>query len=319
MKNSLYIILLVPFLLFGRDIHPSAEFSVSGIVSDFAVDGGKLFIGTDMGVVDVFDLKDAKLLYRITLDPVKDGTGKPIPARILSVDAEDGSILIVSVGEDGFRNVWIYKNYILKNIVGESRRLYIKEARFAGEGRVVLGTFGSEVALYSIQEGYEVYRAKPSESTMGDMAVSRDGKSVVFADEAGNITLLDVKTSKRVRNFNSGHLDIVHSLAYEKGVLISGGQDRKVGVHFLDSSSYYLNIDFPVFCVGLSPDAKRGVFLSGDDQVLQLFDIKSGKLTDRLVGHSAMVSQIRFVANRVVLSSERGGRVLLWRLDVETQ
>ncbi len=315
MKNFLFTILLVPFLLFGRDIHPSAEFTVSGIISDFAVDGGKLFIGTDMGVVDVFDIKNAKLLYCIALDPVKDGMGKPIPARVLSVDAEDGSLLIVSVGEEGYRNVWIYKNYILKNIVGESRKLYIKEARFSGRGRVILGTFGSEVALYSIHEGYEVNRAKPSESTMGDMAVSRDGKSVVFSDEAGNITLLDAKTSKRVRNFNSSHLDKVHSLAYEKGVLISGGQDRKVGVHFPDSSSYYLNRDFPVFCVGLSPDAKIGVFLSGDDQVLQLFDVKSGKLTDRLVGHSAIVNQIRFVANRILLTSERGGRVLLWQID----
>ncbi len=319
MKAFLLFILIAPSIVLGRDIYPSAEFTVSGIVSDFAVDNGKLFVGTDMGVVYVFDMKNAKLLHRIALEPVKDGAGRPISASVLSVDAKDGSLLVVSVGDEGFRDVWIYRNYILKKIVGDSWRLYIKEARFAGEGRVVLGTFGSEVVSYSIEEGYESCRAKPSESTIGDFAVSDDGRRIVFADEAGNVSLLDTETLKTVRSFNSAHLDKVHSLAYEKGVLVSGGHDRKIGVYFSDSSRYYIKSDFPVFCVGLSPDAKIGIFLSGDDQVLQLFDLKSGKLTDRLVGHGAIVNQIRFVANRILLTSERGGRVLLWRIGRVSQ
>jgi len=317
--QNFFILILAPFLLFGGEIRPLAEFKVSGIVSDFAVDGDKLFVGTDMGVVDVFDMKSGKPLYRIALDPVKDGRGDPIPARVLSVDAKGGSLLVVSVGERGFRDVWIYRNFVLKKIVGESRRLYIKEARFAGSGRVVFGTFGSEVVLYSIEEGYEIYRARPSESTMGDMALSADAKSLLFSDEAGNMRLLDVKSSKRVRDFDSAHLDKVHSVAYQNGVVVSGGHDRRVGVHFPDGSRYYIRSDFPVFCVGLSPDAKVGIFSSGDDQALQLFDVESGKLTDRLVGHGAIVNQIRFVANRIVLTSERGGRVLLWRIGGVSQ
>ncbi len=319
MKIVLVSLLLIPNILFARDIEPSAVFTVPAIVSDFAVDSERLFVGTDMGVVYVFDMKSAKLLYRIALEPVKDGVGRLIPARILSVDAKDGSLLVVSVGEGGFRDVWLYRDHILKKVVESDRGLYIKEARFADGGRAVLGTFGSEVLSYSLGEGYESCSARASESTIGDIAVSDDGSKILFSDEAGSISILDGATLKTVSTIDSAHLDKVHSVAYEKGVLVSGGHDRRVGVHFSDSSGYYIKSDFPVFCVGLSPDAKIGVFLSGDDQALQLFDLKSGKLTDRLVGHGAIVNQIRFVANRVVLTSERGGRVFLWRLDAETQ
>ncbi|BBG65638.1 periplasmic nitrate reductase component NapL [Hydrogenimonas sp.] len=264
--------------------------------------------------MDVFDIKKARLLYRIALDPVKDGRGVPMPARILSVDILDSSLLIVSIGEGGFRNLWLYRKYRLKKLAGEERKLYIKEARFSSDGFAVLGTFGSEAVLYGIEEGYEAYRRGVSESTIGDMVVSGDGERAIFSDEAGEIRVVDIGSGKTVRKVDSRHLDKIGSLAYEKGVLISGGHDRKVGIHSDGSDSYYIDAGFPVFCVGLSPDAKIGVFLRGDDQVLQLFDVKSGKLTDRLVGHSAIVNQIRFVANRTLLTSERGNRVLLWHI-----
>ncbi|WP_457592240.1 WD40 repeat domain-containing protein [Hydrogenimonas sp.] len=313
------LLLLLSSVLHCRDIAPAAVFTASGTVSDFAVEGGKLFIGTDRGVVDVFDIEKGRLLYQIPLDPVKDATGEKMAARILSVDTRNGSLLILSIGENGFRDIWIYKNFTLHKVVGGSRKLFVKEARFFGGTDVIAGTFGSRVARYGIEEGYEVFNAKASQSTMGDMVLIDGGERLVVSDEAGKIRLMETKSGRILREIPSKHLDKVHHLAYAKGVLVSGGHDRRVGIHAKEVTAYYLRTEFPVFCVGISPDAKTGLFSSGDEQVLQLFDIKSGKLTDRLVGHRALINQIKFIDSCTLLSSERGSRVLLWHICKNAQ
>ncbi len=314
MKRLCLLLLIFSSTLYCRDIYPSMEFRASGIVSDFTIYDGKLYVGTDRGVVDVFDIKSAKLLYQIPLDPVRNERSKIVPARILSVDSKDGVLLILSIGENGFRDLWIYKSFVLKKVVGGNRKLFAKEARFSDRGEAVVGTFGSRVARYSIEEGYEAYNIKASQSSMGDMVVVEGGKRVLFSDEAGEIFLIDAKSGRVLKRIYSKHLDKIHHLAYSKGVLISGGHDRRVGVYPKSSKPYYIRTSLPVFCVAITPDAKTGLFTSGDDQAIQLFDIKSRKMTDRLVGHTSMVNQIKFMDDKRVLSSERGPKVLLWRI-----
>jgi len=57
---------------------------------------------------------------------------------------------------------------------------------------------------------------------------------------------------------------------------------------------YYIRSDFLVYAVGLSPSGKTGVYSSSEASDLQLFDVRSGQKTDRLVGHDAVPSTIRF-------------------------
>ncbi len=315
MRRCVAAFFTLSLLLFARDLHPVATFRASGYVSDFAVEDGKLYVGTDRGSVDLFELQSGRHLFQIPLDPVPDGRGGLVPARVLSVDVRDGELLIVSIGEDGYRDLWIYRNFRLRKIAGKERRLFVKKARFADSGKILFATYGSELALFAIEEGYEIYRSRPSESTMGDMVLSEDRKKILFSDESGRIVVVDTQSGRIVERLDSKHLDNVHHLAYARGVLLSGGHDRRVGVFRRERKPYFIPTGFPVFCVGLSPDAKIGLFSSGDAQVLQLFDVETGRATDRLVGHRAIINQIKFVNERTLLSSERGRTVYMWRLD----
>ncbi|WP_457598551.1 WD40 repeat domain-containing protein [Hydrogenimonas sp.] len=315
MRRYAALLLLLALLVQARDLQPVAVFEASGFVADFAVEEGRLYVGTDRGSVDVFDLQSGRLLFQIPLEPVQDGRGTLVPARVLSVDIRDGALLIVSIGKEGFRNIWLYRNFTLRKIAGEERKLFVKKARFAGDGKIVFGTFGSQLVLFGIEEGYEVYRSRPSESTMGDMVLSDGGREILFSDESGQIVVIDAQSGRRVARVDSKHLDNVYHLAYARGVLLSGGHDRKVGVFRKKRRPYYISTGFPVFCVGLSPDAKIGLYSSGDSQALQLFDVDTGRSTDRLVGHRAIVNQIKFIGERTLLSSERGRSLYLWRLD----
>ncbi|MCF6201323.1 MAG: WD40 repeat domain-containing protein [Hydrogenimonas sp.] len=301
-------------LAISSEILPSAKFFASGIVTDFVVENGRLYVGTDRGTVDIFDIDRNKMLYQVALEPIEDGRGGAIPPKVLSVDVRDGELLIVSIGKEGFRRVWLYRDFTLQKVADENRKLFIKEARFSDNGHIVVGTFGSQLALYGVDESYEIYRRSASSSSLGALALDYSGGKLFFGDEAGDIYIFDIKSGREVEKLSAGHLDKVHSLAYAKGVVVSGGHDRRVGVHFLGATHYYIKTGFPVFCVGISPNGNRALFSSGDRQILQLFDVKTGKFVGRLAGHQALVNKILFLSEERVISSERSRMLLLWSL-----
>lgn len=187
----------------ARDITPHYKLRSVGYVSDFVVDANHLYAANDMGTVDIFSLKSKKIINQIVLPPVTTAMNKLIAPNIMSVDYLNGKVLIVSVGKDSFRNVWIYENYELKNIINESKKLTIKEARFLNDGQIIFGTLGSEVILHDSREKYNIYKTHISHSTLGDMLLSSDKTEIVIADESGAVKLLDAKSSKIKKNLFS--------------------------------------------------------------------------------------------------------------------
>ncbi len=70
------IILLLLILYhdsFAKDIKPAFIMETSGLVSDFVIDGDKLYVGTDEGTVDIFSLREKKLINQIFIKPIQIG------------------------------------------------------------------------------------------------------------------------------------------------------------------------------------------------------------------------------------------------------
>ena len=114
MKNLFLLSLLISHIIFAKDITPVSRFSSVGFVNDFVVHENLLYVANDMGTVDIFDIKTAKIINQISLPTITSSMNKIIPADILSVDYLDKKVLILSVGENAYRNVWIYENNTLK-------------------------------------------------------------------------------------------------------------------------------------------------------------------------------------------------------------
>ena len=73
--------------------------------------------------------------------------------------------------------------------------------------------------------------------------------------------------------------------------------------------------DFLVYNVGLSPSAATGIYSSGVNHDLQLFDIMSRELTDRLLGHHAIVNKIVFLNEHILVSAGDENDIFFWRLN----
>ena len=70
-----------------------------------------------------------------------------------------------------------------------------------------------------------------------------------------------------------------------------------------------------VYCVGLTPDGKIGIYSKGEVNNLQLFDTKTAKIGNTLVAHKTPVNQIVFINNKELFSSGNRKEVFYWRLD----
>ncbi|QOY55290.1 nitrate reductase [Candidatus Sulfurimonas marisnigri] len=313
MKKLLIIFLF--YSLYAKEIIPSAIYTSVGFVSDFIVYENTLYVGNDMGAVDIFDIKTTKLVNQILLPPLTSSMNQIIPADILSVDYLNGKVLILSVGNDSYRNVWIYENYMLKQIINEDYKLTLKEARFVNDEQVVFATLDSDVILHDMREKYSVYKTHVSNSAMGDMTLSEDKTKMIMADESGAVKIIDIKSSDTIKTHYSQNVDNIYKVAYSNGVILTAGQDRRVGVYQNTQEPYYIKSDFLVFCVGISPSGEVGVYSSGEENVLQLFNTKTKTKYDRLVGHTKIINQIKFISEKEIFSSSRDNKILYWELN----
>lgn len=299
----------------AKEIYPTFKLKSMGLVNDFVVVKDKIYIANDEGTVDIFDLKTQKLIEQIVLEPITSSRRQLLPPNILSVDCLNGKVLMVSTGVEAYKNVWIYENHQLKKIIGEDKKLTLKEARFVADDKILLGTFGSEILLHDLGESYNVYKRHVSQSTLGDIELSKDKSEVIMSDESGEIKLIDVKTSKTLKVFSSQNVDNVYKVAYANGVIITAGQDRRVAVYQKDEKDYHIKSDFLVYSVGIAPSGKIGIYSSGEESDLQLFNTKTKEKLDRLVGHEGIVNQIKFINEKELFSNERSRYVYYWRLD----
>lgn len=83
---------------------------------------------------------------------------------------------------------------------------------------------------------------------------------------------------------------------------------------YSEEEAYYIKSDFLVYCVGLSPSGEVGVYSDGEENELQIFDTYTKQLKDRLVGHKAIVNQIKFVNENMLISSDQGHDIFFWKI-----
>jgi len=315
MHKIVFLFTLLLAVSNSQDIKPITTIKTSGLVSDFVEDKGYLYVATDEGTVDIIDLSTQEIVRKIHLPTLITARGKTIPARVHSVDRSHGKTLLVSSGMSAYRYIWIDDGKNLKKIIDEKKHMMPKKVLFTSENKMIFGSFGSDIVLYDTDEGSKLYDRHVSDSTMGDIALSSDKKKMIISDESGNVTLIDVESSKVLKTFSSEHVDNIYKVAYANGIIVTAGQDRRVGIYRKDGKAYHLNSDFLVYAVGLSPSGSTGAYSSGLEHYLQLFDTNTKKRGDRLVGHYAIPNKILFINETSVISSGDEDRIFFWKLN----
>lgn len=317
-KDLIVMMVLVGGVLLSgvqaKDISPQYKLRASGMVYDILVDDGRLFAATDAGKVDIFDIAEKKLDRSIELPGIKDFMGDVIAPKVYSIDVLKGRMLMVSTGEAGYNNVYLYDGKRLRQLIGLSDKLTLKEARFIDEDTILLGLLSNELILYKISSAKHLYKVQISPSHFNDMALSEARDKVATADESGDTHIVNVADGKVEKLLTGQNVDNVYKLDYKNGVVITAGQDRRCAVYAPARPAYHLSGTFLLYAAGLSPSGKIGVFATNMENDIQVFNIRTRSKLSMLKGHNATLTAFAFIDESELFSSAEEKDILFWKL-----
>lgn len=316
--NTIYLKTVLPLLvatsLFSQELKPLIRLETSGYINDFIIDDTKVYAATTEGKVEIFDIYKKEKVGEIVFPLVSSGRGEAVVVRVLSIDKLQNRLLLVTSASKGKKDIWIYTEGGLKRVAQKSADALVKKAQFIDEDHYLFATFASEAILYAQGENYEQYHRQLTQSRLSDMVMSEDKKRMVMADESGEVRLIEVNSSKEIALVGALNVDNIYKIAYKNGTILTGGQDRRVGVYGKGIAPYYLKSDFLVYCVGLCADGGMGAYSRGFDHDIQIFEIKTKKERYRLVGHNSVINKIVFFTETIIVSAGDAEEILIWQL-----
>jgi WD40 repeat protein len=272
MKQVLLIVMFAAALYAQKIQMPQAVFETSGGTTDLLVKNEKLYVATDAGCVDIFEIQTQKKLQSVCVEKIVDFMGDPIDSKIYSIDIVEGRMLLLSQADGGFRRLHLYEDGKLKEIIAKDAMLSIARAKFLDPNRIVIALLGSELLLYDIQAKSFLYEIQVSQSKFSHFVLDESKNRVVIADESGALKIHDTKSGKLLQTLRGQNLDNVFQIDMKNERIITAGQDRRVVVYNLKNASpFYVTSSFLVYTAALSPSGKLGAYSSDEHNNVTVF------------------------------------------------
>ena len=308
--NKLFkILLLLPFILitlYAKILNPSSTYKASGSVTDLVFDkiNNKLYVATTASCVDIFDLKEKKIINSIKVPQIKDFMGDLVDAKIYSIDIFNNKVLLTVQGKMGYRELYIYENNNLKKIFEIKDQLMIAKAKFITDKQILFALLGNEIILYDIDKKVNIFNTKISQSKFSDYSLNKNRDKVVVVDESGNLQILSTVNGKVLKYINGKNLDNVFAIDFKNNYILTAGQDRKSVLY--DKNGKYIhsfNSSFLIYSAGLSNN--YGAFSSDEDNNVTLFKISTKKILYKLSNNLMTISKILFINdNEIFIASD---------------
>jgi WD40 repeat protein len=294
----------------------------------FAVSGGH------DGTTRVWDLADGRQVRR--------GPEHPGPVRAVALAPDGKTVLSGGRGGPEVGRPASPDDYVLRlwdrtsgKELGQLRG-HDKEVcsvGFSRDGaRAVSGSGDGTVRLWDVKNRELIHCFRGHTDSVYSVALSGDGNHVLSASADRTVRLWDTRTGSPVPTFEGrGHRSWVYSVAFSPDGkhALSASMDGTARLWDLADGREVRRYDHPtgVASVAFSPDGSRFLSASGFasrgndffsahyDEVLRLWDVKSGRELLRLEGHRNSPSCVAFLPDGGhALSGGMDRTLRLWRL-----
>ncbi len=305
--------ILTIYSLFA-DIKPIKDIKINGAVLDMVVVGDNVYVATDKSKVIVYDL-NLKMLQEIKVRKIKDFVGELIDSDIYSVDVIDKKVLLLAQAEDGYSELFIYKDGKLEKVLDKSLMFYAKAAKFADKENVIMALMSDEVVLYNIRDKKVVYKKSAGEYFFSAMAINKARTKVVIGDEGGEVIVIDTKTGDVIKKFVDINKDKILSLSINQDFVAAGSRDKTLVVYNLNfGTNKKIKGDFFVYVASISPSSSLIAY--GDNEKYDIKVIDSTNLDRKflLKGHKNIINKIVFINDNILFSGSESGEIKKWRL-----
>jgi WD40 repeat protein len=214
----------------------------------------------------------------------------------------DNKVLILGEGSEAVRILYLYDIKEDKLIhIFTTPTTYMK-AKFIDKNTILFGLLSDEISLYSLKDKKSIYTKSVGSYVFSTFAMNNSKTKVVFGDESGAVKLVDIKTGKKLKEFNKFNKDKTISLDFVKDLVINGSSDRRVSL-FRTNGEYLTKIEvkFLPYAVAISPNEKYFAVQYNEKNDIAIYD-KYGKIINIIKGQTMPLNGMKFIDNNTLLS-----------------
>jgi WD40 repeat protein len=291
--------------LFSKDLAPSYVYTASGGVTDIVYNKNKIYVSTQAGTVDIFDITTHDMIDSIKVPKITDFMGDEIDAKIYNADTINNKIVFTVQAKSGYREIFVKDDKELKKIISTDDKLYVTKTKFIDENKILFATLGNKLYLYDLKEKKTIWDmdiiAPDAEfnSTFADFALNEDRSICVVADESGDLKVVDIKNKKITKILAGKNLDKVFKVDFKNNKIITAGQDGRCVVYdLLSNKDYALRKKhwFLIYAAGLSPKAELGAYSSDEQNNVTVFNTNTKSQLYLLTNNLMTLNTILFIS-----------------------
>lgn len=301
----------------GQEVHPLYKIKTSGAITDFVFNDPLIILSTDAGTIETYNVISGKREDFMQLPVMKDFMGDPVPTKIFSVDKLSQRILSVTQGIHGFRNVIIFENGQQEEIINaEKDKMMIKKARWVSGNTILLGLMSNDLILFDVTQKQAICELNISPYTFSDFSLTEDKQYAFTADESGIVHKIDVNNCEAKQDYSGINVDNIYQIAYKSGIVITAGQDRRVGVYnTITGGDYFLQENFLVYSIGLSSDGSIGAYSASEENNISVFMTDSRKEIGILKGHQSVITRMEFINKQTLATVADDHFLMIWKIN----
>ena len=313
---SIFIFSLSISNINAKDLNPQHSLMASGGITDLVLQEDKLFVATTASSVDIFNIKTNEKIDSIKMPKIKDFIGDIIESKVYSVDVLKKDILILTQGENGGRNVNIYKDGQMQSIIEDTQRLFIGRAKFLDENHIVYALLSNQIYLYDIKNKKVLKEIQISQSKFSNFKFTQDKSKIIICDESGVITMIDSKSFEVLKTFKSQNLDNVFQIDIKNNLILTAGQDRRAAVYNINTNeAYYKEFSFLIYSVALSPSTNLAAVASDEENNVTIFDTRTKENLYKLFQNKATLTNILFLNENELIVTSDDKQINYYKID----
>ena len=156
-----------------------------------------LYLGTDGGELDIYDIKAGEFLEPIKFRTVKTHFSDAEPAKIFSIDRLGDALLVLAEMDYNERYLYVFKKEGAGWSEASNMRLENKSAKkafFIDAKTAVVSDFGNEIYLIDLDSKKAVFKHKFSIALYVDFEINETRDKIAIGAESGVIYIYNLKT-----------------------------------------------------------------------------------------------------------------------------
>lgn len=228
--------------------------------------------------------------------------------------SSDGMTVSAQLPGEGIRS-WDWRTGGVRNPI--TRPPSVQAIAMAANGDFIAEATATEVRLVNMVSGVHAVVRLRMPDRVSAIALSRDGRSLITADDEGAIQIWDLSSGQLKQAFETGQEITALAIDPSGQLLAIARADYAIGFWNVTTGPLQVELrkhEDVINALAFSPDGKT-IASGGDDRTAILWDVANARVTRTLKNHDLTVTSLSFSPDGLLLASATGNAsVVLWNV-----